>query len=143
MAASVASTAASWRHRLFVCVQSVKSMSHAECMSRLWRRVTALVVLVAGVLAAIPGAAAAHGPVAPVASSYLARVDALPAGLDAKVIDGDQRIWLRAPSRETVIVLDYRGAPYLRSRTPVWRSTTTRRCTTSTRRRSRRRPHPI
>ena len=73
---------------MFVCVQSVKSMSHPECMSRLGRRVAALVVMIAGALAATPGAAAAHGPVAPVASSYLARVGTLPAGLDAKVIDG-------------------------------------------------------
>ncbi len=89
-------------------------MSHAECMSRLGRRVAAPAAVVAGALLAIPGAALAHGPVAPVASSYLARVGTLPAGLHAKVIDGDQRMWLRAAPGETVIVLDYRGAPYLR-----------------------------
>jgi hypothetical protein len=83
-------------------------------MSRLGQRVAAPAVIVAGALMAIPGAAIAHGPVAPVASSYLARVGTVPAGLDAKVVDGDQRIWLRASPRETVIVLDYRGAPYLR-----------------------------
>jgi hypothetical protein len=65
-------------------------------------------------LAAFPGAAAAHGPVAPVASSYLARVGSVPAGLEAKVIDGDQRMWLRVAPGETVEVLDYRGVPYLR-----------------------------
>jgi hypothetical protein len=64
--------------------------------------------------AASPGPASAHGPVAPVASSYVAKVSQVPAGLEARVVDGDLRMWLRAPSTATVIVLDYRGAPYLR-----------------------------
>lgn len=64
--------------------------------------------------AAFPAAASAHGPIAPIASSYLARVGRAPAGLDAQVIDGDQRMWLRVGPGLTVIVLDYRGAPYLR-----------------------------
>jgi hypothetical protein len=68
--------------------------------------------LMSGVMS--PGSAQAHGPVAPVALDYLARVRSLPAGLDAKVVDGDQRMWLQAPPGETVIVLDYAGAPYLR-----------------------------
>jgi uncharacterized membrane protein len=38
----------------------------------------------------------------------------VPASLDAKVVDGDQRMWLRVPPSETLLVLDYRGAPYLR-----------------------------
>ena len=29
-------------------------------------------------------------------------------------MDGDQRMWLRVPAAQTVVVLDYRGAPYLR-----------------------------
>ena len=65
-------------------------------------------------LAALPGVADAHGPVAPIATSYLARIGQLPAGAQAKVIDGDQRLWLRVSPTETVVVLDYRGAPYLR-----------------------------
>ena len=65
-------------------------------------------------LAAFPGVAQAHGPVAPIATAYRATVSDLPAGLDAKVVDGDQRLWLRVPAAETVVVLDYRGAPYLR-----------------------------
>jgi hypothetical protein len=48
------------------------------------------------------------------ASSFLARVTAAPAGLEVKVVDGDQRLWLSAPASSTVVVLDYRGAPYLR-----------------------------
>jgi hypothetical protein len=49
-----------------------------------------------------------------VATSYLASVRAAPAGVHAKVVDGDQRMWLDVAPRETVEVLDYRGAPYLR-----------------------------
>jgi hypothetical protein len=78
-------------------------------MSR-WARVLALL----GALIAYPSAASAHGPVAPVASSYLAKVRSAPAGVAAKVVDGDQRMWLRVGPRETVVVLDYQGAPYLR-----------------------------
>ncbi|MGH2859039.1 MAG: hypothetical protein ACRDMJ_16310 [Solirubrobacteraceae bacterium] len=51
---------------------------------------------------------------APVATGYLARVRAAPAGFDAKVVDGYVRMWLSVPASETVVVLDYRGAPYLR-----------------------------
>jgi hypothetical protein len=64
-------------------------------------------------LAAFPQAAAAHGPLAPIASSYLARVTGTPAGLNAKAVDGDQRMWLDAARVERVVVLDYRSAPYL------------------------------
>jgi hypothetical protein len=66
------------------------------------------------VLAATPTVALAHGPVAPVATSYLAKIDSVPAGLEAKIVDGYVRMWLRVPRGETVVVLDYRGAPYLR-----------------------------
>ena len=66
------------------------------------------------VVLANPAVAAAHGPVAPVATSYLARIATEPAGLDAKVVDGYVRIWLRVPARDTLVVPDYRGAPYLR-----------------------------
>jgi hypothetical protein len=74
------------------------------------------VLALAGALAALglfPGAAAAHGPVAPIATSYLARVSGVPAGLDAKVVNGDQGMWLNARGLE-VVVFDYKGAPYLR-----------------------------
>ena len=65
-------------------------------------------------LAAFPGAAAAHGPSAPVATSYVARVGRVPAGLNAKVVNGDLRMWLRVPNSMTLVVIDYLGAPYLR-----------------------------
>lgn len=65
---------------------------------------------------AYPSAASAHGPVAPIASSYLARVASTPPGLQAKVVDGDLRMWLRVRRGLTVLVLDsvYRDTPYLR-----------------------------
>jgi hypothetical protein len=65
------------------------------------------------VLGLFPAGAAAHGPVAPIATSYLARVSSVPAGLDAKVIDGDQAMWLSVRGL-VVVVFDYKGAPYLR-----------------------------
>jgi hypothetical protein len=49
-----------------------------------------------------------------VASSYVAKLGQVPRGLHAKVVDGDLRMWLEAPPSATVVVRDYRGAPYLR-----------------------------
>ena len=80
-------------------------------MGRLCTRLAGLAALA---LLLLPAAAQAHGPIAPVASDYFAKPLGVPAGLEAKVVDGDLRMWLRAPARETVVVLDYRGAPYLR-----------------------------
>ncbi len=65
-------------------------------------------------LLANPALAAAHGPVAPVATSYRAEIRSVPARLQAKVVDGYVRIWLRVPGSDRLVVLDYRGAPYLR-----------------------------
>jgi hypothetical protein len=64
--------------------------------------------------AATPSGADAHGPTAPIASSYVARVSHVPPGIEAKVVDGDLRMWLHVSPTETVVVLDLRGAPYLR-----------------------------
>jgi hypothetical protein len=77
-------------------------------------RAIAAVPLALVLLALGPGIAQAHGPTAPVASDYLARITSAPAGLDAKVVDGDLRMWFKVRAPETVIVLDYIGAPYLR-----------------------------
>ena len=77
-------------------------------------RVTRGVIVALAAMAALPDVAAAHGPVAPVATSYLAKVSSVPAGVEAKVIDGYVRMWLRVSPRATVVVLDYRHAPYLR-----------------------------
>lgn len=79
------------------------------------RRAKALALFCACVaVGASPCVAEAHGPVAPIASSYLAKVSQVPTGLDANVVDGDQRMWLRVRPGQSVVVLDYRGAPYLR-----------------------------
>ncbi len=80
------------------------------------RRVRALRALLGAiaVLAACPGAAQAHGPVAPVAIDYVAKVTQEPPGLQAKVVDGDQKLWLSVAPGLTVVVLDYDYAPYLR-----------------------------
>ena len=90
--------------------------ARAQCTVGGRRWAVPLAAMVAVV--AFPAGAQAHGPVAPIATSYLARIGQVPAGVQAKVIDGDQRMWLRVVSSETVVVLDYRGAPYLRF-TPV------------------------
>jgi hypothetical protein len=66
------------------------------------------------VLASFPAPAQAHGPINPVATDYVARVGHVPAGLAVRVIDGDQAMWLRAPRSANVVVIDPRGAPYLR-----------------------------
>ena len=71
-----------------------------------------LLVIVAAL--ALPAAAAAHGPVDPTASSFLARISQIPAGVHGQVVDGDQRMWLQVVPARTVVVLDYRGGPYLR-----------------------------
>jgi hypothetical protein len=90
-------------------------MNHVGTRKSRTGRRQAVVVLVALLsLAAVPPEAHAHGPIAPIASTYLAKPAQVPAGLDAKTVDGDQRMWLRAPAARTVVVLDYRGAPYLR-----------------------------
>ena len=79
------------------------------------RRIGAVALIcIVATLAMYPAAAQAHGPIAPAASSYFAKVLRLPAGLDAKVVDGDLRMWLQVRASETVVILDYRGAPYLR-----------------------------
>lgn len=82
------------------------------------RRRAVWLVSVLGVLAlqmaAVPVVARAHGPVAPVASAYLAKVSHTPPGLEAEVVDGYLRLWLRTRPGADVEILDYLGAPYLR-----------------------------
>ncbi len=72
-------------------------------------------LLLAGAATALsPSVASADGPSAPVATGYLARIAHAPIGVRAKVVDGYVRLWLSVPARETLVVLDYRGVPYLR-----------------------------
>lgn len=116
-------------HRRTVPATSMSALSHrsgrgdrrrvaaAAAGSRSVARAARLVLGLAVVLAwavATPSAALAHGPIAPVASSYLAKLAHAPPGLQAKVVDGDLRMWLQVPASDTVVVRDYRGAPYLR-----------------------------
>ena len=69
---------------------------------------------VAGVMA-FPSSASAHaGQTDPVASSYRATITSVGPGLTAKVVDGDQRLWMSADPRLTVIVVGRFGEPYLR-----------------------------
>jgi hypothetical protein len=78
------------------------------------RRVVHAAVVMAVALLCAPSAADAHGPINPSASSFLARPTEVPGGLQAKAVDGDLRLWLQVSPSLNVIVLDYRGAPYVR-----------------------------
>ncbi len=78
-----------------------------------YRRIAGVLIIIVAALA-LPATASAHGPIDPAASSYRARIEQLPAGMQAQVIDGDLRMWLRVDPSRTVVVLDYQGAPYLR-----------------------------
>ena len=100
-----------------VDLAAVKSRDRTHGRVGVGRRPRTLALALAGLAAALfayPTAALAHGPIAPAASSYFAKVLELPAGLEAKVVDGDLRMWLRVPRSQTVVILDYRGAPYVR-----------------------------
>jgi hypothetical protein len=63
---------------------------------------------------AAPASALADGPVDPIATSYVARVSHVPAGVQAKVVDGYLQLWLKVKPSETVIVEDQLGAGWLR-----------------------------
>ena len=67
------------------------------------------------VAGAMPGVASAHvGRTLPVATNFIARVvDTVP-GVEAKVVDGDQTLWLRAPASAVVLVPGTLGEPLLR-----------------------------
>jgi hypothetical protein len=72
-----------------------------------------LAVLVVALLGT-PGVAWAHGPIDPEASNDLAHVIHTPAGVRARVIDGDLRLWMAVTRSERVVVLDYQGGQFLR-----------------------------
>jgi hypothetical protein len=63
---------------------------------------------------ALPAGAAADGPTSPIAVDYAARVGHEPAGVQAKIVDGYLQVWLHAARGHRVVVLDYRGAPWVR-----------------------------
>lgn len=91
--------------------ESPDAAGASTCVARVAAVAVAATLLA---VALFPAAALAHGPVAPVASSYLAKITRVPEGLTAKVIDADQSMWLQVRPSATTVVLDYRGAPYLR-----------------------------
>jgi hypothetical protein len=82
--------------------------------SRVRRAAFALATaLVAAAL--LPATASAHvGRTPPAATDYLARISSVPPGLEARIVDGDQAIWMRASPSLTVVVTGLRGEPYLR-----------------------------
>jgi len=98
------------------------SAAIAECTRIICLRALALtLVTLVAVGGALPRPAQAHGPVAPVATSFLAKVRQTPPGVRAKVVDGYVRLWLRVAPTESLVILDYRGAPYVRfARSGVW-----------------------
>ncbi len=86
--------------------------SLTKCMAV--ARAPALLAAIATLAAAFPASAAADGPTTPIATSYIATVTALPPGFQAKVVDGYLQLWLQVPSNQRAVVLDYRGAPWVR-----------------------------
>jgi hypothetical protein len=80
------------------------------------RLVTLLAALLAVLCLAVvsPALAAADGPVTPTATDYLARITREPAGVQAQVVDGYLNLWMRVPAAESVVVLDFQGAPWVR-----------------------------
>ena len=79
------------------------------------RRATLALVVAFAAAGLFAGRASAHaGLTAPAATSYLAKISTMPRGLEAKVVDGDQRLWLRVSPGVVAVVLGLRGEPYLR-----------------------------
>ena len=92
---------------------SLSTATKSRISSRRWVAGVAIVLALI-VVALAPSAAEAHGPINPSASSFLARPSQVPAGLETKAVDGDLRLWLQVDPSLDVVVLDYRGAPYVR-----------------------------
>lgn len=81
-----------------------------------------LVVGIFGIAAALPGRALAHvGRALPVATDFTARIATTVPGIAAKVVDGDQTLWLRVPPTADISVPGTLGEPLLRfDRRGVW-----------------------
>lgn len=82
----------------------------------------ALALGVVATAAALPSVASAHvGRTLPVATDFTARITVPVRGIDAKVTDGDQSLWLRLPASATATVPGVLGEPLLRfDRRGVW-----------------------
>jgi len=79
------------------------------------RRAAVALATVLTVATLVPSTASAHvGRVPPAATDYLARISSIPAGLEARIVDGDQAVWMRVRPSLTVVVTGLRGEPYLR-----------------------------
>jgi hypothetical protein len=76
----------------------------------------AIVLMTVGIATAlVPSVASAHvGKTLPVATNFTARILHSVRGLHAKVVDGDQTLWLRVPPSTTVDVPGMLGEPLLR-----------------------------
>jgi hypothetical protein len=72
------------------------------------------VVLAALAALAWPAVAQAHSSSIVVAIDYRVHIDRVPAGIEARVIDGDRKLRLRVDPRATVLVLGYARDPFLR-----------------------------
>jgi hypothetical protein len=77
---------------------------------------TLAIVLVAAALLALPAGAAAHGEGGEATgfTSTVERVTPALPGLELRVLDGDDRLYLRNETGREVVVLGYDGEPYLR-----------------------------
>ena len=75
----------------------------------------AFVLGVVGIAAALPGVASAHvGRTLPVATDFVAHITSSARGVEARAVDGDQTLWLRAAAGATVLVPGTLGEPLLR-----------------------------
>jgi hypothetical protein len=78
-------------------------------------RASVAVLALLAAAALLPGRALAHaGRTAPAASAFLATITSAPAAVEARVVDADQRLWLRVAPGHDVVVLGLREEPYLR-----------------------------
>lgn len=93
---------------------TVRRTCSVRDLTRRATRIAAVCLAVTFSLMVLPRFASAHGITTPNASSYLAKVRRAPRGVQAKVVDGDLRMWMRVAPWQTVEVLDYSGAPYAR-----------------------------
>ena len=90
-------------------------MSRGRCGGWRVRRASTALCLALVLVGALPGRASAHsGVTAPAATRYRAKITSVPNPIEAKVVDGDQRLWLSVPPRLPVTVIGLRGEPYLR-----------------------------
>ena len=71
----------------------MRRTSPERCSSSLLLRASLALAVALTAAGLLPSRASAHaGLIAPAATSYLARISAEPAGVDAKIVDGDQRL---------------------------------------------------